>query len=133
MAHPGRRPKDPNLRIVEASHNVTRHGDKSAAEEAIQKQRSAFGRIAMPDTWGDKPEAVKAWERYIAPAWWLDATREMTAIAFCELVHEFRTDPKAFGASRHAQMRAYMSELGLTDERQRFGIGRDKTGDEFLD
>jgi hypothetical protein len=45
--------------------------------------------------------------------------REPAAIAFCELWQEFRFAPTSFPASKHGQMRAYMSELGLTDERNR--------------
>jgi hypothetical protein len=68
---------------------------------------------------GFKGEAAKAWKRYIASAGWLDSTREAAAIAFCELWQEFRFAPTSFPASKHGQMRAYMSELGLTDERNR--------------
>jgi hypothetical protein len=66
-----------------------------------------------------KGEGAKAWKRYIEPAAWLDAAREPAAIAFCELWQEFRFAPTSFPASKHGQMRAYMSELGLTDERNR--------------
>lgn len=40
-------------------------------------------------------------------------------MAFCVLWDEFRTNPRNFGAAKHAQMRAYMADLGLTDERNR--------------
>ena len=62
---------------------------------------------------------AKAWKRYIAPAAWLDVTREPAAIAFCELWAEFMFNPTGFPAAKHGQMRAYMSELGITDERNR--------------
>lgn len=133
MAQAGRRPTPDKLRLVEGGHRATRHGPVSEAEANLARQGAAFGNAVMPDSFKDKPEAAEAWRRYIAPAWWLDATREVTAIAFCELWAEFRDDPKAFTASKHGQLRAYTSELGLTDERQRFGVGRDKTGDEFFD
>jgi hypothetical protein len=68
-----------------------------------------------------KAEGVKAWKRYIEPASWLDGSKEAAAIAFCELWQEFRFAPTSFPASKHGQMRAYMSELGLTDERNRVG------------
>jgi hypothetical protein len=46
---------------------------------------------------------------------------------------ELRSDPAGFSAARHSQLRAYLAELGLTDERNRFGVGRRQTGDEFFD
>jgi len=82
---------------------------------------------------GMKGEAAKAWKRYIVPAGWLDATREAAAIAFCELWSEFRFNPTGFPASKHGQLRAYMSELGLTDERNRTEDGTQKEKDEFFD
>lgn len=133
MAQAGRKPTSSQLRVVEGAHRTTRHGKVSEAEEEIAKVRATFGGVTMPESFKDKPEAAEAWRKYIAPAWWLDASREVTAIAFCELWQEFRDDPKAFTASKHGQLRAYTSELGLTDERQRFGVGRDKTGDPFFD
>ena len=54
-----------------------------------------------------------AWDRYIAPAGWLDVFREAAAIAFCQLWDEFQTWPARFPASKHAQMRAYMGDLAL--------------------
>jgi hypothetical protein len=42
-----------------------------------------------------------------------------------------RESPSRFPASKHGQMRAYMSELGLTDERNRNDDGKQK--DEFFD
>jgi hypothetical protein len=41
--------------------------------------------------------AKEAWEKYIKPAFWLDATREPAAIAFCELWQEFRLTAPASG------------------------------------
>lgn len=70
--------------------------------------------------------------RYIEPAAWLDASREPAAIAFCELWQEFRFCPTGFPAAKHGQLRAYMSELGLTDERNRLKDD-DKDKDEFFD
>ena len=79
-----------------------------------------------------KGDALAAWKRYIEPAGWLDASREAAAIAFCELWAEFRFAPTSFPASKHGQMRAYMSDLGLTDERNRSDLP-DADRDEFLD
>ena len=74
---------------------------------------------------------MAAWKKYIEPAGWLDASREPAAIAFCELWQEFRFAPTSFPASKHGQLRAYMSELGLTDERNR--SESDDPTDEFFD
>ena len=77
-------------------------------------------------------EAALAWTRYIEPAYWLDASREPLAICFCELWAEFRDAPAAFVSAKHVQLRGYMSELGLTDERNRT-VDAGKEPDEFLD
>jgi len=85
----------------------------------------------MPDHF--EGEALAAWSRYIAPAWWLDASREPAAIVMCELWQELRNNPAGFPAAKHSQLRAYLAELGLTDERNRFGTGRRVTNDPFFD
>jgi hypothetical protein len=79
-----------------------------------------------------KRQARAAWQRYIAPAAWLDASREPAAIAFCELWQEMRLAPASFQAAKHSQLRAYMADLGLTDERNRH-LEIAKAKDEFFD
>lgn len=130
MASRGARPKPAHLRIVDGTHRSTRHGDPKAAVAAVEQATQAFGKPVRPK--GMKGEALAAWKRYIDPATWLDASREAAAIAFCELWQEFRFAPKSFPAAKHGQLRAYMSELGLTDERNRAGDDKDKP-DEFFD
>lgn len=130
MAVRGAKPKPVKLRLVDGTHNVTRHGSKAKAEEQIEAAASSFGKLTCPSCL--KGESKKAWDRYIAPAGWLDVSREAAAIAFCELWREFRFNPTGFPASKHGQMRAYMSELGLTDERNR-GDHEEKEKDEFFD
>lgn len=117
MAKRGARPKPTNLRVVTGSHRGDRHGDVESARSSVDRASEAFGPLRKPA--GLKGEALRAWARYIEPAFWLDAAREPAAVAFCELWQEFRGDPAGFQAAKHAQMRAYMSELGLTDERNR--------------
>lgn len=129
MATRGAKPKPANLRLVDGTHNATRHGDRAKAREQIDEAQTSFGKLVQP-TWL-KGEALKAWKRYIAPAGWLDGSREPAAIAFCELWAEFRRGPSRFPASMHGQMRAYMSELGLTDERNRAGAEEEEE-DEFF-
>jgi len=128
MAARGAKPKPAHLRLIDGTHRTTRHGDEARAKAAIEADK--FGKPVMPQ--GMKGEAAKAWKRYIAPAFWLDAGREAAAIAFCELWQEFRFCPTGFPASKHGQMRAYMSELGLTDERNRVAAD-DAERDEFFD
>lgn len=65
--------------------------------------------------------------------YWLDGSREAAAIAFCELWSEFQFNTTGFPASKHGQMRAYMSELGLTDERNRSEKKDGKDRDEIFD
>ena len=117
MATRGAKPKSAHLRIVDGTHRPTRHGNLEDAKENVAQAQHAFGGLTKPKHL--KGEAAQAWKKYIEPASWLDASREPAAIAFCELWQEFRDGPKAFPSSKHGQMRAYMSELGLTDERNR--------------
>lgn len=113
----GRKPKAPHLRLVEGTHRDDRHGDRERTEQAVEQAAQAFGPLARPSSL--KRQALEAWKRYIAPAYWLDASREPSAIAFCELWQEMRLAPTAFQAAKHSQLRGYMSDLGLTDLRKR--------------
>ena len=131
MASRGAKPKPAHLRVIDGTHRNTRHGDAGKVREETEKASSVFGKPKLPTSL--KGTARKAWDRYIAPAGWLDAAREPAAIAFCNLWAEFEDSPRAFPASRHGQLRAYMSELGLTDERNRGKKDDDDEGDEFFD
>ena len=117
MATRGAKPKPAALRVVDGTHNATRHGDRDQAVESVAAAADNFGRLERPRY--ITGEARKCWEQMIDPAFWLDASRFGVAVAFCELWKEFRKDPAHFPASKHGQMRAYMAELGLTDERNR--------------
>lgn len=130
MATRGAKPKSAALRLVDGSHNVTRHGDAGKARAKAEASPASFGKLVKPA--GLKGEGLKAWKRYIEPAWWLDGSKEPAAIGFCELWDEFRYAPTSFPASKHGQMRAYMSELGLTDERNRIGEPPATEPDEFF-
>lgn len=130
MATRGAKPKSAHLRIVDGTRNVTRHGTEEDLRKIADRAIKAFGRPVKPKHL--KGEAASAWKRYIEPASWLDAAREPAAIAFCELWQEFRFAPTSFPASKHGQMRAYMSELGLTDERNRI-LDDSSDKDEFFD
>jgi len=128
MAIRGARPKPPALRIVDGTHRPDRHGPRAGAEARAAES----GGLARPSAL--KGEARKAWDRWIASASWLDVSKEPAAIAFCHLWSEFIAGPEQFQAARHGQMRSYMSELGLTDERSRAKAAPDKVdpADEFL-
>lgn len=128
MAARGAKPKAAHLRLIDGTHRATRHGDEKAAREKVEAAVAKFGKPVMPREM--KGEAAKAWKRYIAPAFWLDAGREPAAVSFCELWAEFRFNTTGFPASKHGQMRAYMSELGLTDERNRGDLPEET--DEFF-
>ena len=130
MATRGAKPKPAHLRIVDGTNNVTRHGPEAKAKKAIDEARTSFGALEFPKAL--KGEAAKAWKRYIAPAGWLDGSKEPAAIAFCELWAQFMESPAHFVAAKHGQLRAYMSELGLTDERNR-SASDDGERDEFDD
>ncbi len=130
MATRGAKPKPIKLRLVDGTNNITRHGSEADAREKVQAANEAFGKPAKPKEF--KGQAAWAWKRFIEPAAWLDASREAAAIAFCELWQEFRFCPTGFPAAKHGQMRAYMSELGLTDERNRVADGKKDELDEFF-
>jgi hypothetical protein len=130
MARRGAKPKPAYLRLLDGTNNVTRHGPEGKLRETVETA-APFGPLARPKSL--KGEALAAWKRYIEPAGWLDGSREPAAIAFCELWQEFRRAPSVFPSSKHGQMRAYMSELGLTDERNRGKGDGGETKDEFFD
>ncbi len=117
MATRGVKPKPAHLMLVDGTRNVTRHGSEDDLRAAVEKSTEAFGKITKPRHL--KGAGASAWKKYIEPAFWLDGSREPAAIAFCELWQEFLFAPTSFPASKHGQLRAYMSELGLTDERNR--------------
>lgn len=131
MATRGAKPKPAHLRVVDGTTNVTRHGPEGEARKQVEEAISAFGKLVQPKHL--KGEAAKAWKRYIAPAAWLDGSKEPAAIAFCELWDQFMESPAHFVAAKHGQLRAYMSELGLTDERNRSAVDDGKERDEFDD
>lgn len=130
MATRGAKPKPAMLRLVDGTNNVTRHGTQDEVREKAEKAVLAFGKLERPKSL--KGPAAAAWKRYIDPAGWLDGSREAAAIAFCELWAEFQRMPAMFPASKHGQLRAYMAELGLTDERNRGDAGKEEP-DEFFD
>lgn len=121
----GRRPLPPHLRLIEGTHRDDRHGPAPATSS-----KPPFGKPEMPRKF--KGKAALAWQKFIKPADWLDASREPAAIAFCELWAEFQAAPSRFQSAKHGQMRAYMSELGLTDERRRT-VEATAPKDEFFD
>lgn len=130
MATRGAKPKSAHLRIIDGTTNVTRHGSEAKQREAVDAAAASYGRPLRPTYL--KGQAAWAWKRFIDPASWLDGSREALAIAFCELWQEFLDGPKAFPAAKHGQLRAYMSELGLTDERNRSDDGSKEEPDEFF-
>lgn len=131
MATRGAKPKAAHLRLIDGSHRSDRHGKKEEVAASVEATSSIFGPLNRPTYL--KGEARKAWDRYIAPMTWLDASREPSAILFCELWQEFRDGPRSFNATKHAQLRHLMSELGLTDERNRGGAEQVANRDEFFD
>jgi len=129
MAARGAKPKPAHLRLVDGTHRKTRHGDSEKVREKTERVLTTFGKLERPKFL--KGHALTAWKEFIEPASWLDGSRKPAAIAFCSLWQEFRDAPRGFAASRHSQMRAYMAELGLTDERNR-NDDPDEDKDEFF-
>lgn len=131
MAPKGPKPKPAHLRLIDGTHRAARHGDEAKTKKVLAGVATHFGKLACPKFL--KGEALAAWKKWIIPAFWLDGSKEAAAIAFCELWAEFRFGPTSFPASKHGQMRAYMSELGLTDERNRIHDSSAKHEDEIED
>lgn len=130
MATRGAKPKPAHLRVVDGTRNATRHGSEADLRKKAEDSARSFGKLSRPMRL--KGEALRAWKRYIEPAGWLDGSKEPAALAFVELWQEFRFAPVSFPAAKHGQMRAYMSELGLTDERNRI-FADERAKDEFFD
>jgi hypothetical protein len=128
MIRRGRKPTPTKLRLILGGHRPTRH---DVGDQGVSPTGPRFNPPRKPASL--KGVAAKAWQRYIAPATWLDITREPAAIAFCELWAEFIERPAVFPAAKHSQMRAYMGELGLTDERNRPPSGADTNNEFFAD
>ncbi|WP_299806622.1 hypothetical protein [Tardiphaga sp.] len=126
----GRRPKPSHLHLIAGTHRPTRHGPAAEKSVTIDKSANAFGPLILPKHL--RGEARAAWIKYIAPAHWLDASLEPSAIAFCELWKEMRAAPNQFMASKHTQMRGYLADLGLSDARKR-QIETPKAPDEHFD
>ena len=127
----GRKPRAPHLRLIEGTHRDDRHGIASKVQEAAANRAARFGPLNKPKYL--RGFASEAWKKYIEPANWLDASREPAAIAFCELWQEMRRAPTTFQAAKHSQLRAYMSDLGLTDERKRtVDDGKNEVKDEHF-
>ena len=127
MAVRGAKPKPAALRLVTGTNRPERHGKRSDAETLADQARTAFNPLVKPDHLDG--EAAAIWDQLIAPAAWLDGSKFGAAVAFCELWREFRFNPPNFTAGKHGQLRAYMAELGLTDERNRKSGDDGKTKD----
>jgi phage terminase small subunit len=130
LAVRGVKPMPAVLRIVNGTHRRDKHGDIDQAKADIKSSEESFGPLIKPK--GLSPEADKCWKRMITPARWLDGSKEVAAQAFCELYAEWSRGPEHFPGNKHGQMRAYMSDLGLTDSRNRGKIEK-KEKDEFFD
>jgi hypothetical protein len=124
----GRKPKPIHLRVIDGTHRNTRHGPKDRARKAIALSSKAFGKLTMPRHF--EGHAAEAWDEYIRPCGWLDKSREPCAIVLCELYQEFREAPREF--KKHSELRAYMSLLGLTDERNRGPYNIKEPHDEYF-
>ena len=130
MAVRGARPKPNHLHLIYATRNATRHGSEAELKAKVEAVINDFG-VPVRRSYLTG-HALKAWNEWIVPARWLDGSKTAAAIAFCEIWKEYRKDPEEFPASKHGQMRAYMQELGLTDERNRKQV-ENKEKDEFFD
>lgn len=132
----GRKPKPNHLRLVDGTFRADRHGDRGKAQRAVERAAKSFGKLKMPKWLREDPLLVyarEAWQQQIAPAYWLDTSREVAALPYCHLWQEFRQAPNVFPAAKHNTMRAYAADLGLTDERNRGELPEPLPMDEFFD
>lgn len=73
-------------------------------------------------------EAAKAWDEIVeaVPATVLVKTDRMIMELTCELMGEFRENPRQFATSKIGQLLACMSRLGLTpSDRVKLGVKKD--------
>jgi hypothetical protein len=134
MASRGRKRVPDHLRLVTGNMNTTRHGTEDEIRSRVEQGKKKFGPLVKPEIFNLKKyaEASITWDRYIAKAWWLDASREVLAIAYCMLVQELFKKGGNLATAKHSQLRAYASELGLSDERKR-PSNADQDKDDLLD
>lgn len=134
MALRGRKKVPDHIRLVTGNMNTTRHGTEDDIRRRVEEGQNTFGPLIKPDRFGqaNNKEASATWDRYIANAWWLDASREVLAIAYCMLVQELLRKGTKFATAKHSQLRAYASELGLSDERKRPSNGNRKPKNDLL-
>lgn len=122
--------RSPKLKLVDGTHRTTRHGRREEVEANARRSAEAFGRLKRPDDL--EGAAADIWDQCIAPAWWLDASRMPTVMALCEIWKDFKKSPSDFPQWKHVQMRVYLRELGLTEERNRISSGpQEKEDDNF--
>ena len=115
--------------MIDGSLRPARHGDPTKVKQQAAAAVKQFGPLEKPKRL--KGDAKITWERWIEPAIWLDGSRGAAAEAFCMLWAEFMEAPRVFPAAKHAQLRGFMTDLGITDERKRGEIEPPK--DEFFD
>jgi hypothetical protein len=130
MAVGGAKRKDAALHIIEGTRNATKHGTAEDLQQTVAETK-LYGKLVKP-RWL-KGEASRIWDQMIIPAWWLDGSRYVLATAFCLLWQEFRKEQEDFTVGKHAQLRYYMQELGITDARNRNVKHGEEKADEFFD
>ncbi len=107
MAKTGPKKKPPHLHAVGNSHRKDRHADE------LQNPTAPPNNPALePMSKLTKIEA-KVWDKLIKPATWLTEFDVIKAHEFVALAAEFFLSKRGFVSSRHAQLRALQSELGL--------------------
>ncbi len=138
----GRKATPAHLRLVNGIRNTTRHGTEDELRQQVEDAQQAFGPLEKPNVFTHRTgkawaqfneDASKAWDRYIAPAWWLDASKESLAIAYCVLWADFLKTGTMFPSTKHGQLRSYAAELGLTDERKRPKNAKQKSKNRLID
>lgn len=127
MAKTGPKKKPPHLHAVGGTHRKDRHGEKPEAAAAPPNNPAI-----EPMSKLTKIEA-KVWDKLIKPATWLTEFDVIKAHEFVALAAEFFLSKRGFLSSRHAQLRALQSELGLEYLIASKAKPKLNPGDEFFD
>src|SRR5262249_54639262 len=81
LAKAGRQPLPEAYRTAVGTHRTARHGDPEAVKRRADAFKTGFGPLIRPAWLRGEPGRV--WDRWIAPADWLDGSRGAAAAVFC--------------------------------------------------
>lgn len=124
----GRKPKPTKLRVLQGNA-----GHRPLPENEPQPH----GKAVKPEWMADFPKVSRVWDE-VAPrieAMGLLTDADSDAFArYCALTSEFRTDPDAFTAPKHARLDVLEAKFGMTpSDRARMGTKKGKPKNAFAE